>query len=205
MATSSTTPRLTTGERSGGSFDGGSGAGQISSGKTVGGDSLRASPDLTEGVDYYKPTSTAYLPAYINDKMVMREIRPNRFEATSEYLTDDNTLQQIGISYCRERSTRRCCSPHALSGAPAILPWGQTTMGTRMERWIIIHGQEDFIRLDPQHDFALPITDGAEDRHHAEQHPQVQGQPQRLGPAETQIVSHTKGHQAGGRPFVERL
>ena len=146
--------------------------------KQRGGDPLCASPNLTEGVDYYKPTSTVYLPMFFDGKMVMGEIRQNRFEATNEYLTDADISQQIGIPYCRERSASRCCSPHAHNGAPAILPWGQTTMGTRVERWIVIRSQQDFVQLDPQHDFALPITDGAEDRRQAEQHPQVQGQPQ---------------------------
>ena len=177
MATSSITPKMTKGDRSGGSLDGGSDAERISSGQPARGDPTHTSPNLTEGVDYYKPTSTVYLPIYIDDKMVMREIRPNRFEATSEYPTDANTLQQIGIPYCRVRSASRCCSPHPDNGAPAILPWGQTTMGARVERWIIIRSQEDFVRLDSQHDFALPITDGTEDRHHPEQHPQVRGRP----------------------------
>ena len=121
MATSSATPKITTGERSGGSFDGGSGAERISSRQAAGGDPLRASPNQTEGVDYYKPTSTVYLPMFIVNKMVMREIRQNRFEATNEYLTDADISKQIDIPYCRERSTSRCCSPRD-NGAPAILP-----------------------------------------------------------------------------------
>ncbi len=121
-------------------------------------------PGLIKNVDYFIPTEQAFLPKKIGDKLVMRQIYNNKFEATNEFLNSDDK----GLYYKRSPSLNRPI-PTREDGVAAFLPWGQSTYGVEEKDYIAIFAlQQQSAPLSGQ---PLPLQD----------FPEVHGQPHAQG------------------------
>ena len=109
-------------------------------------------PELILDVHYFIPTEQAFLPKKIGDKLVMRQIYNNKFEATNEFLNSDDK----GLYYKRSPSLNRPI-PTREDGVAAFLPWGQSTYGVEEKDHIAIFAlQQQSAPLSGQ---PLPLQD----------------------------------------------